>query len=27
VELLLEKTGKKEAALTTIFNSLKEGEK
>jgi len=27
VEMLLEKTGKKEAALTTIFNSLKEGEK
>jgi len=27
VEMLLEKTGKKEAALATIFNSLKEGEK
>jgi len=27
VEMLLEKTGKKEAALTTIFNSLKEDEK
>ena len=27
VEMLLEKTGKKEAALTAIFNSLKEGEK
>jgi len=27
VEMLLDKTGKKEAALTTIFNSLKEGEK
>ncbi len=26
VEMLLEKTGKKEAALTVIFNSLKEGE-
>jgi 3-deoxy-D-manno-octulosonate 8-phosphate phosphatase (KDO 8-P phosphatase) len=27
VEMLLEKTGKKETALTSIFNSLKEGEK
>ena len=27
VELLLEKMGKKEAALTSIFNSIKEGEK
>ncbi|MEI9479603.1 MAG: HAD hydrolase family protein, partial [Deltaproteobacteria bacterium] len=27
VEILLEEMGKKEAALTSIFNSLKEGEK
>lgn len=27
VELILDKTGRKEAALTAIFNSLKEGEK